>query len=69
MANRSVVAQVWITFIAIFLGAELDAEIEHQTAQDSTVGTSKPLGARGATMADEVGAARFIFHMERPAEH
>jgi membrane protein len=49
---------LWITFIAIFLGAELDAEIEHQTARDSTVGISKPLGARGATMADEVGAAK-----------
>jgi membrane protein len=49
---------LWITFIAIFVGAELDAEIEHQTAQDSTVGTAKPLGARGATMADEVGAAQ-----------
>ena len=48
---------LWITFIAIFLGAELDAEIEHQTARDSTVGPPKPLGARGATMADEVGAA------------
>ena len=49
---------LWITFIAIFLGAELDAEIEHQTARDSTVGLPKPLGARGATMADEVGAAK-----------
>ena len=38
------------------LGAELNAEIEHQTAQDSTVGAEKPLGARGAVMADTVGA-------------
>jgi membrane protein len=49
---------LWITFIAILLGAELDAEIEHQTARDSTVGAAKPLGARGATMANEVGAAK-----------
>jgi membrane protein len=49
---------LWITFISILLSAELDAEIEHQTAHDSTVGPPKPLGARGATMADEVGAAQ-----------
>ncbi|HET7715874.1 MAG TPA: YihY/virulence factor BrkB family protein [Bauldia sp.] len=49
---------LWITFIAVLLGAELDAEIEHQTARDSTVGAAKPLGTRGATMADEVGVAK-----------
>jgi membrane protein len=49
---------LWITFISILLGAEVDAEIEHQTAHDSTAGPPKPLGARGATMADEVGAAQ-----------
>ena len=32
------------------------AEIEHQTARDSTIGAEKPLGARGAVMADTVGA-------------
>src|SRR5579871_1276978 len=38
---------LWITFIVILLGAELDAEIEHQTARDSTVdGGEKPLGRR-----------------------
>ena len=32
-------------------------EIEHQTAEDTTVGTPKPLGSRGAVMADTVGRA------------
>jgi len=49
---------LWITFIVILLGAELDAEIEHQTARDSTVGPEKPLGKRGAKMADTIGAAQ-----------
>jgi membrane protein len=40
----------------VLLGAELNAEIEHQTARDSTVGDEKPLGVRGAVMADTVGA-------------
>jgi membrane protein len=48
---------LWLTSIAILLGAEINAEIEHQTAQDTTKGPEKPLGARGAAMADSIGAA------------
>ena len=47
---------LWISSMVVLLGAELNAEIEHQTAQDSTVGDDKPLGQRGAVMADTVGA-------------
>ena len=49
---------LWLTSIAVLIGAELNAEIEHQTACDSTTGKPKPLGARGATMADTVGEAK-----------
>ena len=49
---------LWISAIAILLGAELNAEMEHQTARDTTTGEPKPLGARGAKMADTLGAAR-----------
>ncbi|MET4842606.1 uncharacterized BrkB/YihY/UPF0761 family membrane protein [Bradyrhizobium japonicum] len=42
----------------ILLGAELNAEMEHQTARDTTTGQPKPLGTRGAKMADTVGAQR-----------
>jgi membrane protein len=48
---------MWLSVIVILVGAELNSEIEHQTARDSTVGGEKPLGARGAAMADTVGAA------------
>ena len=48
---------MWLSAIVVLLGAELNAEIEHQTARDSTVGAEKPLGLRGAVMADTVGAA------------
>jgi membrane protein len=48
---------MWMSTIVILLGAELNAEIEHQTARDTTVGVEHPLGARGAAMADTVGAA------------
>lgn len=48
---------LWISTTVVLLGAELNAEIEHQTARDSTVGAEKPLGSRGAVMADTVGAS------------
>ncbi len=48
---------LWISTTVVLLGAELNAEIEHQTARDSTVGGEKPLGSRGAVMADTVGAS------------
>jgi hypothetical protein len=48
----------WISVVILLLGAELNSEIEHQTARDSTTGPERPLGARGATMADTVGAPR-----------
>jgi len=48
---------MWLSVIVILFGAELNSEIEHQTARDSTVGREKPLGRRGAAMADTVGAA------------
>jgi Rhodopirellula transposase DDE domain len=49
---------LWLSTIVILVGAELDAEMEHQTARDTTTGPPKPLGARGAAVADRVGAAQ-----------
>ncbi len=49
---------IWISTIVILLGAEIDAEMEHQTVRDTTAGAPKPLGARGAAMADTVGPAQ-----------
>ena len=55
-AAVGVMIWLWISNTVMLLGAELNAEIEHQTARDSTVGAEKPLGTRGAVMADTVGA-------------
>jgi membrane protein len=49
---------IWISVIVILLGAEIDAEMEHQTVHDTTSGDGKPMGARGAKVADTVGAAQ-----------
>jgi membrane protein len=48
---------MWMSAIIVLCGAELNSEIEHQTARDSTVGPPKPLGTRGAVMADTLGPA------------
>ena len=48
---------VWFSIMAVLVGAELNAEIEHQTAIDSTTGPERPMGERGAAMADTVGLA------------
>lgn len=46
---------VWFSAMIVLLCAELTAEIEHQTAVDTTVGPPAPMGARGAEMADTLG--------------
>ena len=49
---------IWLSVTVILLGAELDAEMERQTECDTTVGAPKPIGARGATVADSKGPAQ-----------
>lgn len=48
---------LWLSVIVVLVGAELNAELEHQTAEDTTVSSARPLGRRGAVMADTVGKA------------
>ncbi len=47
---------VWLSIIVIIVGAEINGELEHQTAVDTTVGPDRPMGKRGAVMADTLGA-------------
>lgn len=49
---------IWVSVVIVLVGAELNAEMEHQTARDTTIGPEKPLGTRGATMADHIGEAQ-----------
>ena len=52
-----VVTLMWLYLSAyiLILGAELNSEMEHQTAEDTTVGRPKPMGERQAYVADTVG--------------
>ena len=43
---------LYVTAFVVLLGAELNAEIERQTAQDTTGGQEAKMGDRGATIAD-----------------
>lgn len=48
----------WLTVQIVIMGAELNAEIEHQTAIDTTTGEPRDIGDRGAVVADTVGPKR-----------
>lgn len=45
----------YVTSFVVILGAELNSEIEHQTARDTTTGSEVPMGRRGAQVADTLG--------------
>jgi membrane protein len=51
-----IVLMLWLylTCFLVLLGAEINSEAEHQTAHDTTEGPPRPMGERGATMADEL---------------
>lgn len=48
---------LWLSAYAVLVGAEVNAEIEAQTARDSTTGPELPMGRRGAVKADTLGLA------------
>jgi membrane protein len=56
-----VVLMMWLylTAFLVLMGAEVDAEMEHQTARDTTQGPEQPLGGRGAHVADHVAPTPF----------
>jgi membrane protein len=43
---------LWLSIVAVLLGAEINAEVEKQTVKDTTTGPDKPLGERDAVKAD-----------------
>ncbi len=43
---------VWVTVFLVIVGAAVNAEAERETRRDSTVGPDRPLGERGAVVAD-----------------
>ncbi len=48
---------IYVSVFVLLIGAELNAEIEHQLATDTTVGPGRPMGRRGAYRADTLAPA------------
>ena len=48
---------IWISTLIVLIGAEVNAEMEHQTTVDTTAGEDRPIGERDAVVADTVGEA------------
>jgi membrane protein len=57
---------MYLSAYAFIFGAELNSEIEHQTAKDSTTGWPEPMGERGAWAADNVATDDTV--QDRPEE-
>ncbi|MES2118987.1 MAG: YihY/virulence factor BrkB family protein [Pseudomonadota bacterium] len=57
---------MYLSAYTFLIGAELNSEIEHQTAEDSTTGAPEPMGARGAWAADNVATDDTV--QDRPEE-
>jgi membrane protein len=56
---------LYISFYIVLVGAEINAELELQTVQDTTRGKSRPAGKRGAFVADHVAGG--ADGLKRPA--
>ena len=57
---------MYLSAYVFVIGAELNSEIEHQTATDSTTGKPEPMGERGAWAADNVATDDTV--QDRPEE-
>lgn len=44
----------YLTVLTVLLGAQINAELERHTAEDTTAGEPRPVGQRGARVADAV---------------
>ncbi len=47
----------WLSVAILIVGAQTNAELEHQTARDTTTGKPVAMGLRGAYVADTIGRA------------
>ena len=63
-----VLTWLYITVLIMLVGGEINAQLEFQTAQDTTVSGNRPMGERGAFVADNVAsrAEEIDFDAEPP---
>ncbi|HEY8591298.1 MAG TPA: YihY/virulence factor BrkB family protein [Sphingomicrobium sp.] len=65
-AVAALLTWLYVSAYAFCFGAELNSEIEHQTAHDSTTGEPQPMGERGAWAADNLATSDEV--EDRPEE-
>ncbi len=65
-ATVGLLTWMYLSAYVFLVGAELNSEIEHQTAKDSTTGSERPMGERGAWAADNVAMDETV--QNRPEE-
>ncbi|MCW2337555.1 membrane protein [Sphingobium sp. B2D3A] len=59
---------LFLSAFAVLIGAEVNSEMERQTMVDSTIGPDRPIGHRGAVMADNLAvndASRILLEKKR----
>jgi membrane protein len=59
---------LWLSLVAVLLGAEINAESEKQTVRDTTTGPDRPMGQRDALKADLGPADPEPSDDDRPAD-
>lgn len=66
-----IVVMLWLYIgaFAVIAGAELNGELEHQTAHDTTEGQPQPRGERNAYVADDIGKTAGQFKASRHQGH
>lgn len=67
-ATVGLLTWMYLSAYVFCVGAELNSEIEHQTAKDSTTGKPEPLGERGAWAADNVATDDTVHRPEEARE-
>ena len=65
-ATVGLLTWMYLSAYVFVVGAEINGEIEHQTAKDSTTGRPEPIGQRGAWAADNVATDETV--QDRPEE-
>jgi membrane protein len=60
---------MYLSSYVLLLGGELNSELEHQTAKDTTDGAHKPLGSRGAWAADHVAPSEDGQEWQKPDDN
>lgn len=58
IVGRAIGVALAAAVLIMLVGGEINAQLEYQTAEDTTAKAPRPMGERGAFVADHVAASR-----------